>query len=60
MSKFVLVSCHNEAYASLAKITLNENKKMLLSQWATEFGAKTYEIIDKTSLRESYICLQKC
>ena len=35
-------------------------KKMLLSQWATEFGAKTYEIIDKTSLRESYICLQKC
>ena len=31
-------------------------KKMLLSQWATTiFGATTYEITDKTSLRESYI-----
>lgn len=34
-------------------------KKMLLSQWATEFGA-THEIEDKSGLRESYIRLQKC
>ena len=34
--------------------------KMLLSQWATEFGAETHEILDKSGLRESYICLQKC
>jgi nucleoside-diphosphate-sugar epimerase len=31
--------------------------KMLLSQWATEFGATTYEIEDRMSLGESY-CAQ--
>jgi nucleoside-diphosphate-sugar epimerase len=35
-------------------------KKMLLSQWATAIFGATHEIEDKSSLRESYICLQKC
>jgi nucleoside-diphosphate-sugar epimerase len=39
---------------------VHHGEKMLLSQWAAKFGATTHEIVDKSGLRESYICLQKC
>jgi hypothetical protein len=48
MSKFVLVSCHNEGYAPLAEITLNENKKIYCERHA-------YDLYVSDDLGESLI-----